>query len=341
MAHRQKSQQQLRTMNAPLISVIICTFNRAEMLKKALLSLQAQTLPAAEFEIIVVDNNSTDNTKVVVDEVAQTCPNLRYCKELKQGLSNARNAGLELAKGEFVAYTDDDCVIPKQWLETAVGVIKNVRPSVFGGPYRAMYNTKKPVWFKDDYGSRDFGATAKALPREYLSGNNIFFDRHLLELTGGFDRNLGMTGYRVAYGEEVAVQKSIRTRFPDRPIFYDPALYVSHLVRLEKMTLSWLIRAFFSKGRYVYLASFRNETTETSGVLIVRGIKAAIGFALDATFGSLVRNRKKYPYAWNYFYEHSSSFLRTLGRVYAQLQEKKEPHPNANLSAADGTSAPR
>ncbi|MGD8380729.1 MAG: glycosyltransferase, partial [Syntrophobacterales bacterium] len=90
------------------ISVIVCTYNRAELLGGTLRTLCHQTLDTSEYEVIVVDNNSTDNTREVVDEFCRRSSNVRYCFEPQQGLSHARNQGLQEAKGKYVAYIDDD-----------------------------------------------------------------------------------------------------------------------------------------------------------------------------------------------------------------------------------------
>ena len=93
----------------PSISVVVCTFNRAQLAATAIESLCEQTADKSQYEVIVVDNNSQDNTREVTEDFCSRYPNLRYCLEEEQGLSHARNRGWRESRGVYVAYVDDDC----------------------------------------------------------------------------------------------------------------------------------------------------------------------------------------------------------------------------------------
>src|SRR4029077_13854336 len=128
------------------------------------------------------------------------------------------------------------------------------------GPYYAAYDSQKPDWFKDNYGSRDFGPQARALlENEFLIGCNVFFHRSIFESCGGFEPDFGMNGQKVGYGEENELQKRIRQVFGQDAIYSDPRLFVYHLVRREQMTLRWITRAFIARGRYRALISQENH----------------------------------------------------------------------------------
>jgi len=143
---------------------------------------------------------------------------------------------------------------PEQWLEIAKQIIDQHSPAIFGGPYYAFYNSPKPKWFKDSYSSHTLGDQAHPLEfNEFVSGGNIFFRKSLLQEIGGFDPKLGMIGNKIAYGEETALQIYIRESMPYELIYYDPELYVYHLVRTEKMSLKWSFCQHFSHGRYSFL----------------------------------------------------------------------------------------
>src|SRR5574340_52790 len=102
-------------------SVIICTYNRADLLKESILSVQNQDFPSDQYEIIVVDNNSADDTKDVVTETAKDSPvRIIYVFEGKQGLSHARNTGINNSDGEIIVFTDDDVEAEKSWLRELV-----------------------------------------------------------------------------------------------------------------------------------------------------------------------------------------------------------------------------
>lgn len=185
-----------------LFSVVVCTYNRADLLVDALETLGQQDFDPSLYEIIVVDNNSQDHTRQVTAEFSQRHPPIRYCFEPNQGISHARNRGWQEARGKYVAYIDDECRVPPQWLAIAQEVIQQVAPGVFGGPYFACYPSAKPAWFKDEYGSHSKGKTARLLNSdEYLSEANLFCDRLLLKAVGGFDPNFGHRGKALATGK--------------------------------------------------------------------------------------------------------------------------------------------
>lgn len=105
-------------MSKPQLSIIIPTFNRREMLRETILSLFAQTFPKHQFEIIVVDNDSTDGTDSMVEELRGMAPcSLLYHKKNNEGPGKSRNVGISLANGEVVAFTDSDCVAHREWLQ--------------------------------------------------------------------------------------------------------------------------------------------------------------------------------------------------------------------------------
>lgn len=303
-----------------LISVVVCTHNRADLLANALQSLCEQSLDSTEYEVIVVDNNSTDRTRSVVDDFHGKYPNIRYCLETEIGLSHSRNRGWQEAQGLYVAYTDDDCNLPPQWLTVAKKVIETVSSGVFGGYVFPFYNSPKPKWFKDSYGTLKKPEDFTTQSPNFI-GCNIFIRRDILESLQGFDVNLGMTGKKIAYGEETDLQQRIRAIMPHEIFYCDPNLYVYHIVREDKMKMSWQWRAFFAKGRYSYLTSHSTKSTYfDGGKLFLKAAKIILSIALDLIVGLFIRNRKKYRYMQNYFYEHTSSYLKSLGRLYAQYE---------------------
>lgn len=139
-----------------LISAVICTYNRCSILGNAIESLCNQTLCSSQYEIIVVDNNSTDATREVVESFLNFY-NIRYLFESRQGLSYARNSGWENAQGKYIAYFDDDCQVPTNWMTEAKKIIENLEPYVFGGPTYPFYDLSKPQWFKDSYQTFTYG----------------------------------------------------------------------------------------------------------------------------------------------------------------------------------------
>ena len=310
-----------------IISVIVCTYNRCDILNDCLQSLVYQTLNKQLFEVIVVNNNSTDETQSIAECFAIIEPNFKVVIEPNQGLSHARNHGWNEAHGEYVAFIDDDCIVPTQWLSIAKDIVDQKSPGVFGGPYFAFYNSPKPLWFKDAYGSRIQGDNARALgDDEYLDGGNIFFRRSLLHGLGGFDTHLGMSGKKIAYGEETALLRLVRVKRPDQLIYYDPGLYVYHLVQAKKMNLTWAMRSRFSAGRYSYRI-FRENSNDTGlGQPSFKRKRFLIyyDFGIDLLKGIFRRDREKYPYFQNYLFERVFIIIEKMGSLYEQfIQDRR------------------
>jgi glycosyltransferase involved in cell wall biosynthesis len=306
-----------------IISVIICTYNRAQLLSNALQSLCEQTLEMSRYEVILVDNNSRDNTHSVTEDFCRRYPNIRYCVEKRQGLSHARNRGWREARGMYVAYIDDDCKVPPVWLMVAKNVIDQLSPSVFGGPFFPFYNFRKPLWWKESYGAFKYSETARPLTRnEYLRGGNFFIRRAVFETIKGFDGRYGMSGQKLAYGEETELQRRIRASLPGALIYYDPELYVYHLVRSHKMTLRWMIYSHFIGGRYHH--NLNKENCRKAGTLyrfklLAQASVTSFYISADILTGAVYRDREVYPYLKNYIYEHTSDYLQTLGGIYQEF----------------------
>ena len=118
----------------PEISVAVCTYNRADVLPKCLESLINQTTDKELFEVLIIDNNSTDDTKRIALDFCGKNTNFKYIFEEKQGLSHARNRAIDEAKGTYIAYIDDDAIADKEWVKNILDAIKTDSSMVaFGG----------------------------------------------------------------------------------------------------------------------------------------------------------------------------------------------------------------
>lgn len=311
---------QYKHNSKPAISVVICTYNRAGLLSNALQTLCEQTINKSHYEVLVVDNNSRDNTHAVTKDFSLRYPNIRYCFEIQQGLSHARNRGWREAKGAYVAYLDDECKVPAQWLAVAYQIIENLSPAVFGGPYYGFHNSSAPRWWKKSYESFGHSETARALIEgEYLRGANIFIKRSLLAMIGGFNVELGMSGQKLAYGEESHLQMRIRENTNNEIIYYEPKLYIYHLVRPEKMTWRYILNSRFVGGRHIYTV-FWDKTSQIPRPpqlqLLAQAIVTLLRFFADIFIGLLQRDRKRYPYLQNYLYEKTFAHVQKLGFIY-------------------------
>jgi len=311
-----------------MISVVLCTCNRAELFVKALSTLCEQLLETRFYEIIIVDNNSTDSTRSIADKFCRDYPNIRYVLETHQGLSYARNRGWKEARGLYVAYVDDDCSMPAQWLKIAIEIINKIASAVFGGPYFAFYNSSKPYWWKDSYGNYEQARVSRPLRElEYLRGGNIFFRRKVLEDMKGFEAKLGMSGQTLGYGEETHLQRRIRSAMPNEIIYYDTRLYNYHLVRSEKMRLGWNLYSHFVNGRdsnEIFQKPFHKIGRLNKLDLLCQAILVFFKLQVNYLNGVVRRDRELYPYLNNYLYENTSKYFVTFGELYDEfIREQK------------------
>lgn len=237
-----------------LVSVVVCTLNRAQLLQKCLESLANQDVNVRLFEVIIVDNGSTDDTGAVVNRFLCNNEHFRSVKEEQPGLSFARNRGWREADGHYVAYIDDDAIAYPDWISCIVDYIKRQPDAgIFGGPYEAFYLVSTPEWFPPEYGCLDLGNQERPvkLGVEWIIGLNMVIRKDLFYLYGGFDVRLGMIGGKTAYGEEVNFFLSMYDK--GIQIFYVPSMRVKHLVAEYKMSLQWLLLSGYSVGRHYEL----------------------------------------------------------------------------------------
>lgn len=294
-------------MHVPKFTVAVCTYNRADCLLDLLESLLLQRLAATEFEIIIIDNNSTDGTKTLAARYCRTNRHIKYFFEPRQGLSHARNRAMAEAAGEYIAYIDDDGKAPEDWLEIAVDLIEKEGPSVFGGPYYGYFKTQRPPWFRESYGSKEMRANAGPMdpPNSSLSGGNLFIKTSLLKKMGGFLPEYGMSGDKLGYGEETELQQRIRNLEGTEIIYYEPRLYIYHLVRSEKMKLRWWFFHNFERGQTEgrlrkndFSSSLRQRVA-----FLVNAIRHFVLLLGKVLAGLIRRDRSKFPYIQNLLIE--------------------------------------
>ena len=238
----------------PLISVAICTYNRADRLALALDALLRQSLSAQYFEILVIDNASTDNTQHICYRYQTKLSNLRYIYEPVQGLSKARNTGLAQARCEFIAYLDDDAIPCENWLEFILKTFQTVKPTPVGvgGPIRPLWELERPEWMQAEmdflFSILDDGDHPHWLKfPKFPFGANMSYRRDALRQIGGFDESLGRKGESLLSCEEYLLNKTLTKQ--GGKFYYTPQASVQHWIPKERTNFSWLIRRSYWQGR--------------------------------------------------------------------------------------------
>jgi glucosyl-dolichyl phosphate glucuronosyltransferase len=182
----------------PYLSVLVLTHNRASLLEKALESLTMQTYPANLFEVVVVDNGSSDSTREVCDRFEQDILNFKYLYEPKLGLHNARHAGCKAAKGEILVYGDDDIRAFPTWLVGVAESFQEPTVALVGGKILPEFESEPPEWVSRLWGFTpwgkslgyysliDFGDEVKEISPLYVYGCNFSIRKQILLDIGGF-----------------------------------------------------------------------------------------------------------------------------------------------------------
>jgi glycosyltransferase involved in cell wall biosynthesis len=237
------------------LTVAICTWNRAGLLARTLERLAGVESPAALWEVLVVDNGSTDDTQRVLDCFASRLP-LRRVVEPVLGLSRARNAAVAQASGDYILWTDDDVLVDRGWLRAYEGAIHRwPDAAVFGGPIRAQFEGVPPAWLLSvmsevatAFAVLNLGETASALDSKWrvpYGANYVTRTREQRQVP--YDPALGRQGRAGSVGEEIAVVRAILSRGATG--WWVPEAAVSHWVPAERQTVAYLREYFTLVGR--------------------------------------------------------------------------------------------
>jgi glycosyltransferase involved in cell wall biosynthesis len=271
-------------INQAKISVIVCTYNRADCLEHCLQSLVDQTIDQSLFEVIIVNNNSTDGTIDIAGKYTNDFSNFKLINETKQGLSNARNAGLQASKCEYVAYIDDDAKAHPDWLSYVLSNFTGriPEPLAVGGIILPFYESDKPDWFKDSYETRSWGIKPRYLKKgEAFSGSNMIFNKQFLLQYGGFSSEYGIVGNQLLLGDESVLFAKIVEKEKREDLFlYDPDIIVYHLVPDYKTQPGYFIKRNFVAGQ-TNAKMFKNEGLSHFIRIIYFIVLMLIGFILS------------------------------------------------------------
>ncbi|MEM9502648.1 MAG: glycosyltransferase family 2 protein [Cyanobacteria bacterium P01_E01_bin.43] len=272
------------------ISAIICTHNREDYLGAAIDSLLEQDF--ADYEVIVVDNASTDSTRAIV-EARLPHPRLQYVYEANLGLSVARNAGAAVAKGEILAYLDDDAEASGGWL-TALAQIyeQDTTVAIAGGKVTLIWppNCTPPNWISTgmtgNLGAYDLGNEIVYIEQPGMTprGLNYSITADFLEKIGGFDVNLGRVGKNLLSNEELYMtEKALNMGYR---VAYLPDALVAHNVAPSRLAPTWFIRRSWWQGIsecYRERVAGRSgwKQLQSGGERLIRGLYKTVKYLPD------------------------------------------------------------
>lgn len=328
--------------SVPKISIVICTYKRYELTRQVVKSFCSQSSPRTSFEVILVENDTVRNDKIkqIVDEAGKLI-SISYIFETSIGLSYARNTGGKAAKADYVGYIDDDAVAPDNYIEKYIDIIERLKPDIIGGPIYAIYNSVKPAWYKEEYGSNtNNGLRGYFKSTQYISGTSMGFRKSLLDEMEWFDTDLGMTGNKIWYGEETMVQIKAWRKHKDLKVWFEQDLYIHHLIPSQKMKLSGKIKRCYNAGRsaaYLWIPDGKVKNVQKRAPYILT--KTLIRFFIMGIPGIFFHNRVKFQYWQNYVFEILSPYFASIGQEWqftsdlykGYIQNIKHRLPGRNL----------
>jgi glycosyltransferase involved in cell wall biosynthesis len=237
------------------ITVVLCTYNRCHSLAKALNSVALSTLPQSiEWEVLLVDNNSNDQTREVAAEFCKQYPGrFRYVFERQPGLSHARNAGIREAKGHIIAFMDDDVLVEPTWLQNLTASMHNCEWAGVGGRVFPEWNCPPPQWLLTDQWyalgplpNFDLGVDARELTQPPF-GSNMAFRKRMFEKYGGFRTDLGRRPDSLMSNEDT--EFGARLLAGGERLRYEPSAVLYHPVQKDRTEKGYFLSWWFHKGQ--------------------------------------------------------------------------------------------
>lgn len=290
------------------VSIVICTYNRDKFIGEALDSLAKQTLAPENWEILIVNNNSNDTTESICKKFIEEHQELdvNYVMERQQGLSFARNRGIEDAKYDIITYIDDDAYAKPDFVEI-VYTYFNENPNTvgIGGKIKPRYEIEEPDWMNPYlYGvvsAVDHGEKILKYSKRYPVGCNMSYRKDMLKQAGGFNTNLKWRS------DDKFIYLSVK-KISDE-VYYIPTLEVEHTIDAYRTTDKCFedITTKFGKaeytrvkdeGRWPYFKKLVEFMYKLAGSFILM-----IGFMLKG-------QAKKGKYTFRYRVIATKAFLR-------------------------------
>ena len=227
-------------------SIIVCTYNRCEYLKETIESIIDAIDKRQDCELLIIDNNSGDQTSAIVKSF-NSFLSLKYFLETRQGLSHARNRGMQEAAGDVLVYLDDDIELPSNYFEVCDQIFQNPEIAISGGKV-LPYNVNIPDWLPKKYyflvSVYDMGNEPRFV--KYLMGGNFAIRKEIAKNIGTYNSELGRKGNSLAGGEEIDYQN--RATELGYQMYYHPRQNILHKIN-EKLNEAYVLKYAFELGK--------------------------------------------------------------------------------------------
>ena len=285
---------EIKVMEKIFLSVIIPTRNRTNMLKLALESIAKQNLSQQFFEIIIVDNGSTDKTKYVVDSFMGKIRNLRYFHEETPGLHVGRHKGLKEAKASILVYADDDIEAFPSWLEAIAEAFEDERVALAGGKVLPKFETKPPEWLFELWSRKhakekvlsylsiiDLGDEIREITPCLVFGCNFSIRKRILIEAGGFHPD-AMPENLIHFRGDGETHVSEYIAGSHYKSLYNPIASVFHFIPKERMTVEYFCERAYKQGISDSFAHIRKVGLGLRLPLFLKALKCLLLWSLNS-----------------------------------------------------------
>lgn len=309
-------------------SIIIPTYNRCRSLERTLESIMKLDFPREEFEVVIVDNNSKDDTKGVAEKFRNKGIKIKYVRERRLSFTVARHAGARAARGEILLYIDDDVTVEKGWMEAVASTFsKNAEVGMIGGPIRPIFEAAAPEWISRMNGMwlslLDRGNETKDIPG--AMGPNLCIRKSVLDKVGGFPPDtIGVeSGGKSGVFEKIYIGPgdwglSRKVRKAGYRITYSPEAAVHHHIPPVRLTKRWWNSRFAGEGQYLAITS-QHECPAGRIKLFLKAVRSFVR-AIKTVFCLVFSFMRKKPAE---IHEFQSSFY--LSQMRTELTLAIEP----------------
>lgn len=263
-----------------MISLIICTYNRDKYIGPLLDSIAKNDYPALDYEIVLVDNNCTDNTRSICDQFARSHPHIhfRYVLEPEQGLSAARNKGIKEANGDIIIYVDDDALVDPDYIRSfAEHFATHPTTMAAGGPIEPLYETQEPSWMSPYTKAlltawMNYGDKVREYPSgKYPGGGNAAYRKVVFDKVGLFNTELGRKGTALLASEEKDIFDKMHAM--GMKVLYLPTPVLHHIIPQAKLEEPYFERLTLQIGRSERMRTRAISVSKFIKRLFAEGIK--------------------------------------------------------------------
>ncbi len=275
-----------------MISIVVCTYNRSLKLEKTLASLRRlSTAPGVAWELVVVDNHSTDTTAKIINRFAVTSRvSVRYVYEPEQGKSFALNTGVRAASGELLAFTDDDVIVDEHWLTSLLGTFAQFDCIGVAGRLVPVWNQPPPPWLELENQQAvvhfEHGEETRILDSFSPVGGNMAFRRAAFEKYGLFRVDLGKKPNNSGLEDAEFGARLVKG---GEKIVYAPQAKIYHPVEPAHVRKNYVLRWAYSEGRHqIRSRLWPQDATRYFGIP-----RYLLGSLLRDLFGCAVTRDKK------------------------------------------------